>query len=313
MKTLPFFVFCAVALTRPAFGQAFGESIQLSQPAVQKTGAAATVPAGPLSSSNARSGLPQQSGVQVVNDMYRGLPDCHCAQPPMFLPSPREVPSGTQVVLSSTSPTAVIYYTTDGWTPTESSAQYHDPVVITANMRIQAFAQEPGRAPSPIVAASYTVNGAAVPLPVDASVTGSTVTKGTQIRFQTGNRVTSETANVGDQFYLLLDQNLVVNGNTVARRGMSVEAKVTSVQHAGQNGKSGVIVFAVMGFSAHGVTIPLSGMYTLVAPDIGLQMNHIADSSFVHVAGPLPPGNEAKIEPGMMLTASVAADTSISK
>jgi chitobiase/beta-hexosaminidase-like protein len=310
MKVLPLFVFCAVALTRPAFGQAFGESIQLSQPAVGKAGAAATVPAAPL---NSRSGLPQQGGVQVVNDMYRGLPDCHCAQSPMFLPAPREVPPGTQVVLSSPSPTAVIYYTTDGWTPTENSEQYHDPIVITANMRIQAFAQEPGKAPSPIVAASYTLNGPPMPLPADASVSGSTVTKGTQIRLQTGNRVTSETANVGDQFYLLLDQNLVVNGNVVARRGMSVEATVTSVQHAGSNGKSGVIVFHLMGISTHGVTIPLSGTYTLVAPDIGSQLNHISDTSFIRVSGPLPPGNEARIEPGMMLTASVAADVPISK
>ena len=184
----------------------------------------------------------------------------------------------------------MIYFTTDGWTPTENSAQYRDPIVISGNMRIQAFAQEPGKAPSRIVAASYTINGPAEPLPADASVSGSTVTKGTQIRLQTGNRVTSETANVGDQFYLLLDQNLVVNGNVVARRGMSVEAMVTSVQRAGQNGKSGVIVFRLTGINAHGVTIPLIGIYTLVAPDIGSQLNHISDTSFVHVAGPLPPG-----------------------
>jgi Chitobiase/beta-hexosaminidase C-terminal domain len=311
MKALPLFVFCAVALTRPAFGQAFGESTQLSQPAVKKTGSAVAVPAAPLN--NSRSGLPQQSGVQVVNDMYRGLPDCHCAQAPMFLPTPREVPSGTSLVLSSTNPNAVIYYTTDGWTPTESSPQYHDPITITSNMRIQAFAEEPGRGPSPIVAASYTISGSALPLPADASVTGSTLTKGTQIRLQTGNRISSETANVGDQFYLLLDQNLVVNGNVVAHRGMSVEAMVSSVQRAGQNGKSGVIVFHLMALNVHGVTIPLSGTYTLVAPDIGSQLNHIADTSFVHVAGPMPPGNEAKIEPGMMLTTSVAADVSISQ
>jgi hypothetical protein len=311
MKALPLLVFCAVALTRPAFGQAFGESIQLSQPAVKKTGAAATVPTSPLS--NSRSGLPQQSGVQVVNDMYRGLPDCHCAPAPMFLPSPREVPSGTAVVLSSPNPNAVIYYTTDGWTPTESSAQYRDPIMVTANTRVQAYAQEPGKAPSPIVAANYTISGAAVPLPADASVSGSTLTKGTPIRLQTVNRISSETANVGDQFYVLLDQNLVVNGNVVARRGMSVAAMVTSVQRAGQNGKSGVIAFHLMGLSANGVTIPLSGTYTLVAPDIGSQLNHISDTSFVHVAGPLPPGNEAKIEPGMMLTSSVAADVPITR
>lgn len=308
MKTIPLFVCCAFALARTASGQAFGESIQLSQPAVHNTGSAIAVPTSPLST---RSGLPQQGGVQVMNDSYRGLADCHCAQPPMFLPGPREVAPGSLVIMSTPSPNAVIYYTIDGWTPTESSAQYRDPIPVTGNMKIQAFAKEPGKAPSPIVAASYTVNGEALPLPLNTEVSGSTVAKGTTIRMQTGTRISSETANAGDHFYLLLDQNLVVNGNVVAPRGMSVDAIVTSVQRAGNNGKSGVIVFRLMGLSVHGATIPLSGIYTLVAPDIGSQLNHISDASFIHVSGPLPEGNEAKIEPGMMLTASVAADTAL--
>lgn len=304
-KSIPLFVFLAFALSRAASAQAFGESVQLSQPAVHKTGAATAVPVKPLSS---RSGLPQQGGVQVVNDMYRGLPDCRCAQPPSFLPSPREVPVGTTVTLSSPNPNAVIYYTTDGWTPTESSSRYTAPLTISANTRIQAFSEEPGKAPSPIVAASYAINGPAEVLPVNASVSGSTLSQGTTIRLQTGNRVSSETANVGDRFYLLLDQNIVVNGNVIAPRGMSVEATITSVQHAGQNGRSGSIVFRLMGINVKGVTVPLNGVYTLVAPDIGSQLNHISDTSMVHVAGPMPQGNEAKIEPGMMLTASVATD-----
>lgn len=308
MRAIPLFVCGAFLLARSASGQAFGEAVQLSQPAVHNTGAAVAVPVSPLST---RSGLPQQGGVQVVSDMYRGLPDCHCAPPPMFLPGPREVAPGSPVIISSPDANAVIYYTIDGWTPTESSAQYRDPIAITGNMTIQAFAKEPGKAPSRIVAASYTVNGAALPLPLNAEISGSTLTKGTLIRMQTGNRITSETAKVGDQFYLLLDQNLVLNGNVVAPRGMSVEAVVTAVERAGSNGKSGVIVFRIAGLSVHGVTISLDGTYTLVAPDIGSQLNHIADTSFVHVSGPLPQGNEAKIEPGMLLTASVAADVTL--
>jgi hypothetical protein len=310
MKVLPLFALSVCALARVASGQAFGESVQISQPAVRNTGAAASVPVSPL---NSRAGLPQQSGVRVVNDMYRGLPECHCAQPPMFLPSPREIPAGTPVILSSPSPNAVIYYTTDGWTPTETSTQYRDPIVVNAPMRIQAFAQEPGKAPSPIVAASYTVSGQATPLPLNADVSGSTVTKGTMLRMQTGNRVSSETASAGDHFYLLLDENLVVNGKVVAPRGMSVEAVVSTVQRAGQNGRSGVITFRLTDLSAHGLTIPLSGSFTLVAPDIGAQLNHISDTSMVHVAGPLPPGNEAKIEPGMMLSAMVASDVAVAQ
>ena len=308
MKIIPAVVCLGLAVGRIAFAQAFGESIQLSQPAVKKTGTAATVP---YSAIGPHAGTPQQSGVQVVNDLYRGLPNCHCAQPPMFLPGPKEIAAGTAVMLTSPEPNAVIYYTTDGWTPTESSLQYKDPIVVTGSTRIQAFATVPGKSPSPIVAASYTVSGVSQPPALNAEVAGAVLAKGTQLRLQTGNRVTSETAHVGDHFYLLLDQNIVANGTVVAPRGVSVDAVITAVQKAGQNGRSGQIVFQPVGVNVHGVTIPLAGTFTLVAPDIGSQLNHITDTSFVHVAGPLPPGNEAKIEPGMMLTVSVAADTQL--
>ena len=309
MKASPLVLCCALAIARTASGQAFGESVQLSQPALHSTGAATAVPTSPLS----RSGMPQQNGVQVVNDSYRGQADCHCAKPPVFLPSPKDVLPGTVVILTSPNPNAVIYYTADGWTPTEMSAKYETPIPILGNTRIQAFAVEPGKAPSPIVAGNYTLSGAPTPLPPDEAISGSTLPKGTPIRLQTGNRLTSETATVGDHFYVLLDQNLIVNGKMIAHRGMSVDAIVTSVKPAGQNGRSGMIVFRLAGLSANGINIPLDGIYTLVAPDIGSEINHIADTSFVHVAGPLPPGNQAKIEPGMMLTASVASDVPVTQ
>lgn len=311
MKAIPLVVCCALAagLARTASGQAFGESIQVSQPALHNTGAATSIPASPLS----RSGLPQQGGVQVVNDAYRGQADCHCAKAPMFLPGPKEVAPGTMVILTSPNPNAVIYYTADGWTPTESSSKYETPIPVLGSTQIQAFAVEPGKSPSPIVAGTYTLSGSPTPLPTDEAVSGTMVPKGTQIRLQTGNRLSSETANVGDHFYVLLDQNLIVNGNIIARRGMSVDAIVTGVKPAGQNGRSGMIVFRLAALSAKGVTIPLEGIYTLVAPDIGSQINHVSDTSFVHVAGPLPPGNQAKIEPGMMLTASVSNDVAVTQ
>ena len=309
MKASPLVLCCALAIARTASGQAFGESVQLSQPALHSTGAATAVPTSPLS----RSGMPQQNGVQVVNDSYRGQADCHCAKPPVFLPSPKDVLPGTVVILTSPNPNAVIYYTADGWTPTEMSAKYETPIPILGNTRIQAFAVEPGKAPSPIVAGNYTLSGAPTPLPPDEAISGATLPKGTPIRLQTGNRLTSETATVGDHFYVLLDQNLIVNGKMIAHRGMSVDAIVTSVKPAGQNGRSGMIVFRLAGLSANGINIPLDGIYTLVAPDIGSEINHIADTSFVHVAGPLPPGNQAKIEPGMMLTASVASDVPVTQ
>src|SRR5579885_1151009 len=187
MKASLLVLCCALAIAPTAHGQAFGESVQLSQPALHSTGAATAVPTSPLS----RSGMPQQNGVQVVNDSYRGQADCHCAKPPVFLPSPKDVLPGTVVILTSPNPNAVIYYTADGWTPTEMSAKYETPIPILGNTRIQAFAVEPGKAPSPIVAGNYTLSGAPTPLPPDEAVSGSTLPKGTPIRLQTGNRLTS--------------------------------------------------------------------------------------------------------------------------
>src|SRR3569623_1223679 len=120
MKANHLFVCCALALARAASGQAFGESVQLSQPALHSTGAATAVPTSPLS----RSGLPQQSGVTVIINAYRGQGDCRCAKPPMFLPRPTEVAAGTVVILPGPNPDAVIYYTADGWPPTATSPKY---------------------------------------------------------------------------------------------------------------------------------------------------------------------------------------------
>ena len=84
MKAIPLFVCFGFALARTASGQAFGESIQLSQPSVAKTGAATAVPVAPLGPSTAAS---KPGAVPAVNNSYRGN------QSPTFLPSPRD-PSG---------------------------------------------------------------------------------------------------------------------------------------------------------------------------------------------------------------------------
>src|SRR3569833_1468595 len=132
MIAIPLVVSCALAMARAASGQAIGETVQITQPGLNSTGAATSVTNTSLSS----SGLPQQGGVQVMNDAYRGQADCHCAKPPLFLPSPKDVAPGTVVILSSSNPNAVIYYTADGWTPTEMSAKYETPIPILANTRI---------------------------------------------------------------------------------------------------------------------------------------------------------------------------------
>ena len=72
-----------------------------------------------------------------------------------------------------------------------------------------------------------------------------------------------------------------------------------------------MVIFKVESFPIHGATVPLNGILTLAAPDIGAQTRRISNPTLVQVIGPLPPGNPAEIEPGMTLTAQVAADTPV--
>lgn len=327
MKAIPLLVVCAAisALDLSAAAQDIVSTVQLTQQSMDNTKSASQQPGvrirgggtqPPPQSKSSGTLKPAQSkstGVQAFYDVNRFSPDCHCAKQPFFSLKSGELSPGTQVMIESPSPTATIYYTTDGWTPTEASTRYIGPITVRANTTLQAIAEEPQILPSPVVDVTFTVDGPATPLQKDALAIGNVLVKGMPIRFATGSRVTSQTANVGDRVYLLLDQNVVVNGNTVAPRGMSVDAKIIRAERAGNGGRSGVIAFQIQTLNVHGTPVPLTGVFTLVAPDIAAQTQRISNPSMVRVSGPLPPGNEALIEPGRTLVAAVAADTTISQ
>jgi hypothetical protein len=61
------------------------------------------------------------------------------------------------VEISSATPDAVIYYTTDGTTPTTSSTRYTDPVLVLTTSTLRAIAVAPGWTPSAVGSASYTI------------------------------------------------------------------------------------------------------------------------------------------------------------
>jgi hypothetical protein len=77
---------------------------------------------------------------------------------PTFNPPQGGVNYGTTVTISSTTPGAVIYYTTDGTTPGTSSTMYSTPIAITAPTTINAIATATGFSDSAMGTASYTLN-----------------------------------------------------------------------------------------------------------------------------------------------------------
>ena len=78
---------------------------------------------------------------------------------PTFSPAAGYFTSAQSVTLSSTTKGAVIYYTTDGSTPTQKSSVYGSAISVSASMTIKALAVAPGWLPSSVSTGAYTISG----------------------------------------------------------------------------------------------------------------------------------------------------------
>ncbi len=103
-------------------------------------------------------------GTRTEVDVFGLLSDLPQAAPPTF-----SLPGGSYAVsvvvsLSSTTPNASIYYTTDGTTPTTSSHLYQSSISVIATATINAVAVGTGYLTSPVSTATYIIAaGAAAP------------------------------------------------------------------------------------------------------------------------------------------------------
>jgi len=80
------------------------------------------------------------------------------AATPTFSPAAGTFTTAQSVTLSSTTPSASIYYTTDGTTPTTSSTLYSAPVSVAVTTTLKAIAIAAGLSPSAVGSATYTIN-----------------------------------------------------------------------------------------------------------------------------------------------------------
>lgn len=106
------------------------------------------------------------------------------AQAPVLSRPSGTYTAGQAISLSDATPGAVVYYTLDGKTPTETDGiRYTGPGVLEASATLKAVAYAPGYAPSSVVASAYrfvvekpTISpaGGAVKGPVTVTITGAT-------------------------------------------------------------------------------------------------------------------------------------------
>lgn len=217
---------------------------------------------------------------------------------------------------------AVVYYTTDGWTPTTSSPRYTGPITITSMTTLQAIAVAPGMPRSRIASAVYRVDlpsGKIAPAPAAVVATAPSPTtpgvlpKGTSVPLVFGSDFSSRKADVGDKINLILADDLRIGDVIVAPKGATAIVNVTEAHKSGVAGVPGFVAFEAESLTLEGTVVKLMG--TAAKEGRAVQINPATVGlAFVVPGGVfLVHGNDAEIKQGSVFTATIAQDTKLAK
>jgi subtilase family serine protease len=175
------------------------------------------------------------AGQHYLNDLWKftltasSLPPTPMPAPtPTFSVAPGTYTASQTVAITDLTAGATIYYTTDGTTPTTSSAVYSDPVTISSNETLEAIATAKGYSTSAVATAVYTI---ALP----AATPTFSVTSGT---YTTAFTVTISDATTGATIYYTTDGTTPTTNSTVYSGAITVSTSETLEAIATASGHS---------------------------------------------------------------------------
>ncbi|HKS80709.1 MAG TPA: chitobiase/beta-hexosaminidase C-terminal domain-containing protein [Candidatus Acidoferrales bacterium] len=262
---------------------------------------------------------------------------------PKFSVKPGAYDKVVSVRITDSARDSVIYYTTDGWTPTPDSPIYRGPITIDKTTTLQAVAVSPYSYRSIVATAKYTIN-LAQPSPNDSSalppedqptaipdgvaaegpmprsskpvqgaagaVSGEVVLQqDTPVPLIFETSLNSKTAQVGDTIRLSLAEDLISGGAVVAKKGTPAVATVVAVNHTGAGGAPGDITFEADSMTVNGTVVKLYGTATREG-----QAKTPNAAVLIPVVGPFTAfrhGTDAVIDQGTPFTAFVDSDTQV--
>lgn len=111
--------------------------------------------------------------IDVYGLLNSGTPT---ASAPTINPNGGTFASAQSVTISSSTPSATIYYTLDGTAPTTASTPYSGAITVSQTTTIEAIATAPGYAQSGVTSATFTFNATAPPPPVTFNPAAGTYT-----------------------------------------------------------------------------------------------------------------------------------------
>ena len=252
-----------------------------------------------------------QNAAQNAQTSTTSQPCCVAwTAPPKFSIKAGKYPGAVTVKITDSSRGAVIYYSTDGWTPTaDSSPQYRGPVVIDSTATLQAIAIAPYSMRSVVTSAQYVI--ASVPSNssslVAAAASPNIPPNLIAVPLVFDAEVSSKTASVGDKIPMILSQDLTI-GTFLVKKGTPASVTITQVDRTGIGGAPGSLSFEAEDLHPQSGPIPLQGGATR---DGDAKIPNA--TVLIPVVGPfaiLRHGTDAVITKGTPFTAYIDSGTS---
>ena len=167
------------------------------------------------------------------------------------------------VSLTSATPGATIYYTTNGTTPTSSSSQYSTPISVSTSQTIKAYAVLTNWADSSVSSASYTINGA-VATPTFSVAAGT---------YSSSQTVTLSTLTSGASIYYTIDGSTPTTASSAYSAAINVSSSTTIKAYAVKTGFTDSSVataaYTISVATTATVTINFTSNQTVVTPQSG--------------------------------------------
>ena len=256
----------------------------------------------------------QEASDQMAQQVMQNLNDASQNTTPVIglTAKPKiSVKPGTQknpitVKLSDSTRGAIMYYTTNGWTPTAASHRYVGPITIDSTTNLQVVAIAPYHIRSLVVSAVYTFPNSPASAE-QASAADPSNPNCIPVHLVFAQDLTSKSAEIGDRVLLTLADDLTLNGAVIAHKGDSATVTVTQVEKTGAGGAPGEIDFQADPLHTSLGLLNLRGAATLEG-----QTNLPNATALIPVVGPFTlfrHGKDADIKTGTPFTAYLVPPT----
>jgi LysM repeat protein len=139
------------------------------------------------------------------------------AASPTFSPVAGTYSTSQSVTISDSTPSATIYYTTNGTTPTTSSSVYSGPITVSSSETLEAMATATGDTNSAVTTAAYTI-ASVLPTPTFSPVAGT---------YTTSQSVTISDATAGTTIYYTTNGTTPTTSSSVYSGAITVSTTET--------------------------------------------------------------------------------------